>query len=162
MMSHREAAKHWGVSRATIQRAAASGRLSLLADRTIDPAEMVRVFGEPPSHPEPPRATGTDTTRGHPEPGVSHPEPGGEPGVSHPEPLVTIPREATPSRPEPPAETTRLRLENEHLRTMLAEKDARIDDLRVAMRLLTDQRPVTPVPAPPPIKTGFWSRLKGR
>lgn len=154
MMSHREAAKHWKVSRATIQRAAASGRLSLLADHTIDPAEMVRVFGEPPSHPEPPRATGTDTTRGHPEPG--------EPGVSHLVPLVTIPREATPSRPEPPAETTRLRLENEHLRTMLAEKDARIDDLRVAMRLLTDQRPIAPVPAPAPIKTGFWSRLRGR
>lgn len=46
-LSQREAAQKWGVSRATIQRAIASGKLSLSPSKTIDPAEMLRVFGEP-------------------------------------------------------------------------------------------------------------------
>lgn len=50
-MSQREAARKWGVSRATIQRAIARGELSQTSNKRIDPAEMVRVYGEP-SRPE--------------------------------------------------------------------------------------------------------------
>jgi len=46
MLSQRRAAQAWGVSRATLQRAINGGKLSVLADGTIDPAEMLRVFGE--------------------------------------------------------------------------------------------------------------------
>lgn len=46
-LSQREAARRWGVPRATLQRAVSSGKLSLTSDKRIDPAEMVRVFGEP-------------------------------------------------------------------------------------------------------------------
>ena len=51
-------------------------------------------------------------------------------------------------------EMAQLQAENEHLRAMLDEKDARIEDLRSAMRLLTDQRE----PAP----KSFWAKLIGR
>ena len=66
MLSQRRAAQAWGVSRARLQRAINGGKLSVFADGTIDPAEMLRVFGEatggsqggsieplgpPPSHP---------------------------------------------------------------------------------------------------------------
>lgn len=51
MLSQREAATQWGVSRATLQRAIKAGKLSLTPDKTIDPTEMLRVFGEP-SRPE--------------------------------------------------------------------------------------------------------------
>lgn len=50
-LSQREAARIWGVSRATIQRHLASGKLSKTTDKRIDPAEMTRVFGEPPGRP---------------------------------------------------------------------------------------------------------------
>jgi hypothetical protein len=60
-MSQREAARIWGVSRASIQRAISSGKLSRTTDKLIDPAEMLRVFGpassrsnepvEPPNEP---------------------------------------------------------------------------------------------------------------
>lgn len=46
-LSQRQAAQQWHVSRAAIQRAVHGGKLSLTLDKTIDPAEMVRVFGEP-------------------------------------------------------------------------------------------------------------------
>lgn len=46
MLSQREAATQWGMSRITIQRAIKSGKLSLKPDKTIDPAEMFRAFGE--------------------------------------------------------------------------------------------------------------------
>lgn len=51
MLSQREAASKWLMSRATIQRAIKDGKLSLTPDKRIDPAEMLRVFGEP-SRPE--------------------------------------------------------------------------------------------------------------
>lgn len=37
------------MSRATVQRAIKAGKLSLTPSKTIDPAEMVRAFGEPVS-----------------------------------------------------------------------------------------------------------------
>ena len=46
-LSQREAATAWHMSRATLQRAIKAGKLSLTPDKTIDPAEMLRVFGEP-------------------------------------------------------------------------------------------------------------------
>lgn len=52
-LSQREAARSWGVSRASMQRAIKAGKLSLTADKLIDPAEMVRVFGEPSRPNEP-------------------------------------------------------------------------------------------------------------
>ena len=66
-LSHREAARAWGVSRATIQRAVKSGKLSLTPEKTIDPAEMVRVYGEPASRPESRQIVPSEA-------GVSHPE----------------------------------------------------------------------------------------
>lgn len=50
MLSQREAARRWNVSRITIQRAIKAGKLSILDDGLIDPAEMLRVFGEGRSH----------------------------------------------------------------------------------------------------------------
>ena len=52
MLSQRRAAQAWGVSRATIQRAVSSGKLSVLPDGTIDPAEMLRAFGEAKGGPQ--------------------------------------------------------------------------------------------------------------
>jgi hypothetical protein len=66
MLSQREAGSKWHVSRATIQRAIKRGKLSLTPHKTIDPAEMLRVFGEPepaPSRPNEPL-----------EPPPSHPD----------------------------------------------------------------------------------------
>ena len=56
-MSQREAARRWGIPRATVQRAVTSGKLSLTGDKRIDPAEMTRFFGPPRSAAEPARAS---------------------------------------------------------------------------------------------------------
>lgn len=52
-ISQREAAKRWGVSRATIQRHIAAGKLSAARDadgkHVLDPAEMQRLYGPPKS-----------------------------------------------------------------------------------------------------------------
>lgn len=175
MMTHREAARLWGVGRTTIQRAAASGKLSLRPDKTIDPAEMVRVFGEPVAgHLGPPMeaaAIPRDATPGPAYVVSGHPGPlkNGHGPVAHPlGPVAAIPADATlgwggplqkgpPIGPDTTAETARLAAEVAHLRAMLAEKDLRIDDLRSAMRMLTDQR------APPsPVRAGLWARILGR
>ena len=63
-LSQREAARRWGVPRATLQRAIASGKLSLTSDKRIDVAEMVRVFGDP----EPDRAGPNGPVESTPEP----------------------------------------------------------------------------------------------
>ena len=42
-----KAAKEWGVSRTTIYQKVNNGQLSRTADKKIDTAEMLRVFGEP-------------------------------------------------------------------------------------------------------------------
>ena len=44
-----KAAKEWGLSRTTIYQKVNDGKLSRTADKKIDTAEMLRVFGEPPS-----------------------------------------------------------------------------------------------------------------
>lgn len=47
LLSQREAARVWGVGRATLQRAISAGELSVSSEKLIDPAEMLRVYGEP-------------------------------------------------------------------------------------------------------------------
>ena len=47
MLSQREAATQWHLSRVTIQRAIKTGKLTLTPNKKIDVAEMVRAFGEP-------------------------------------------------------------------------------------------------------------------
>ena len=42
-----KAAKEWGVSRTTVYQKVNNGELSRTADKKIDTAEMLRVFGEP-------------------------------------------------------------------------------------------------------------------
>lgn len=59
-LSQREAARIWGVSRATIQRAIAAGDLSVAAEKLIDPAELLRVFGPAKSRPGEPLVPSTE------------------------------------------------------------------------------------------------------
>ena len=47
IISVTKAAKEWGVSRTTIYQKVNDGELSRTADKKIDTAEMLRVFGEP-------------------------------------------------------------------------------------------------------------------
>ena len=49
IISVTKAAKEWGVSRTTIYQKINDGELSRTADKKIDTAEMLRVFGEPVS-----------------------------------------------------------------------------------------------------------------
>lgn len=64
-LSQREASRIWGVSRAKIQRDSASGKLSVSIDKLIDPAEMLRVYGEPRAGSEPAQS-GSDEPIGPP------------------------------------------------------------------------------------------------
>lgn len=66
-MSQREAARVWGVSRATIQRAISSGELSVAVDKLIDPAELLRVFGPAKSRPSGPFVPLTEPNGSAPE-----------------------------------------------------------------------------------------------
>lgn len=66
LMSQREAARRWGLGRVTIQRAISAGKLSVTAEKLIDPAEMVRAFGEPKpaqSRPETPDVASHEPTQ---------------------------------------------------------------------------------------------------
>lgn len=125
MLSQREVARSWRVGRTTIQRAIKSGKLSVSADGTLNPSELVRVFGEPKGHPKDRPAIPDDATMGR--------------GVGQ------------------DAEAL-LRAENEHLKALLAEKDARIADLRQAMTLLAAPKDQA---SEPPRRRSFWTRLTG-
>lgn len=107
LMSQREAARAWGVGRASIQRAIASGELSQTSDKRIDPAEMVRVFGEP---------------------GHASGRPNG--------PIEATPS-TPPEQAAHTARLAHLEAENAALRELLAAKDANLSDLRSQVRLLT-------------------------
>jgi len=58
-LTQREAARAWSIPWTTFRRKVQAGELSIGADKRVDPAEMVRVFGEPrtstngPSGPSP-------------------------------------------------------------------------------------------------------------
>lgn len=101
-ISQREAAKRWGMSRATIQRHIKAGKLSASRDdagrHVLDPAEMQRLYGPPK--------------------------------LDSIAPLDT---------PIESAELVVLKAENGYLKTLLAEKDAHIEDLRQALRLGHDK-----------------------
>lgn len=138
MLSQREAAQTWRIGRETISAKIKSGELSLTSSQKIDPAEMLRVFGEPKARPlkaSQGRRNPSEATQGQRP--SRPPEATQDQGASHPD-------------------TTQLQAEIAHLKTLLVEKDARIEDLRGAMRLLTDQRT-----AEAPSKS-FWARLRGR
>jgi hypothetical protein len=47
LLSQREAARAWSIPWTTYRRKVQAGELSIGADKRVDPAEMVRVFGEP-------------------------------------------------------------------------------------------------------------------
>lgn len=111
MLSQRRAAQVWGVSRRTLQRAISTGKLSILADGTIDPAEMLRVFGEARGGPPAPQG-------GPPEPPVRHP--------------LSQGNEATLI-----AENQALRAALAVKEELIAAKDRHIGDLSQALRLLT-------------------------
>ena len=114
-LSQRQAAKVWGLSRATIQRAIASGKLSAEPGGTIDASEMLRAFGE------------------------------ARPAQSRPEQVAHVPLVPPDEQAEKAAELARLRAELEAARAMLDAKDQIIaakDEAIAAMRLLThDQAP---------------------
>jgi hypothetical protein len=116
-LSQRQAAKAWGMSRATIQRAIASGKLSATEGGTIDASEMLRAFGE------------------------------ARPAQSRSGPVAHVPLVPPDEQAEKAAELARLRAELEAARAMLDAKDQIIaakDDAIAAMRLLThDQAPRT-------------------
>jgi hypothetical protein len=68
-MSQREAARQWGLSRAYIQRAIKSGKVSTTRDGKIEVSEMVRAFGEPKPTTEPPKSGSAEPLGAPPEPG---------------------------------------------------------------------------------------------
>lgn len=109
-LSQRQAAKAWGLSRATIQRAIASGKLSAEPGGTIDASEMLRAFGE------------------------------ARPAQSRPEPAAHVPLVPPPEPPGPDPELSRLRAEVEALRALVSSKDETITaqgQTIAAMQLLT-------------------------
>lgn len=110
LLSQREAAREWGVGRTTIQRAVADGKLSLTGQKLIDPAEMLRAFGEPkrPHGPDHGPASSPDKTT-----------------------QMALPDQAQASR------IAVLEAELAGLKATLAAKDSHIEDLRGQVRLLT-------------------------
>lgn len=133
-LSQREAAQRWGVSRATLQRAIKAGDLSAVEGR-IDPAEMLRVYGEPKSRPV--GRLG--------EPLESSSEPGG------PEPAQVAQSVARSRLTELEAEVQRLRDALAAKEALLAAKDENLTDLRSQVLMLTHDRP-----APAPAKKKRW------
>lgn len=109
-LSQRQAAKAWGMSRATIQRAIATGKLSAMEGGAIDASEMLRAFGE------------------------------ARPARSQLEQVAHVPLVPPDEQAEKAAELARLRAELEAARAMLDAKDhiiASKDETIAAMRLLT-------------------------
>lgn len=117
MLSQREVARTWGVGRTTIQRAIKSGKLSVSADGTLHPSEVVRAFGEPAGHPRDRPSRPDDATMGQVE---------GQ-GVE-----VAL-----------RAENAALKAQLEAKDALLAAKEAHLADLGQALRLLKgpEERP---------------------
>ena len=141
MLSQRQAAQAWGISRSTLQRAISKGNLSVSGTGKIDPSEMLRVFGE---------AKG-----GPPRP---HDGPLG-PGVAHPQNMdQDLALEA---------ENKVLRAALAAKEELITAKDRHIEDLSQALRLLAapSQPSAPPKPEPPatqePPSRSIWQRLFG-
>jgi hypothetical protein len=103
-----------GVSRATLQRKISSGKLSVLADGTIDPSDMLRVFGE---------------AKGGPDNGSHEPL---EPPAGHNNESVL--------RAEIQTLRTALAAKDE----LIAAKNKHLDDLGQALRLLKGPEELPP------------------
>lgn len=141
MLSQRQAAQAWGISRSTLQRAISKGNLSVLGSGKIDPSEMLRVFGEARSGP------------GGPPVGPSGP------GVGHPLNQT--------QDPALEAENKALRAALAAKEELIAAKNRHIEDLSQALRLLAapsqPSAPHEPEPpaAPEPPARSIWQRLFG-
>lgn len=134
MLSQREAAKAWRVGRETLAAKIKAGEVSLASTGLIDPAEMLRVFGEP--KPRPAKATAFKAIQGRRNPSEATSRPAPEP----------------PQDQGQAALNGRLEVENEHLKAMLEMKDQHIADLRQALRLLEGPKDQTP-------RRSLWGRL---
>lgn len=141
MLSQRQAAQAWGISRSTLQRAISKGNLSVSDSGKIDPSEMLRVFGEArsgqPRAPVEPRG-----------PGAVHPMSQG-----HDQALE--------------AENKALRAALAAKEELISAKNRHIEDLSQALRLLASpSQPSAPhEPEPPaepvPPARSIWQRLFG-
>jgi len=110
MLSQREAAQLWAIPWTTFRRAVKAGKVSVGADKSIDPAEMVRAFGEPAAR----AVTGTNGPLG-----TSAAQP-----LAHPD-FVRL---------------KVLEMETSLLREMLARADAATADLRSEVLRLTHEK----------------------
>ncbi|MBO1326802.1 hypothetical protein K2X14_17100 [Acetobacter sp. TBRC 12305] len=145
MLSQRQAAQTWGISRSTLQRAISKGNLSVSGSGKIDPSEMLRVFGAARSGPT----------------GGPHGPPVGPlgPGVGHPQ--------SHGQEPALEAENKALRAALAAKEELIAAKDRHIEDLSQALRLLAapSQPSAPPEPEPPatpePPARSIWQRLFG-
>lgn len=141
MLSQRQAAQAWGISRSTLQRAISKGNLSVSGSGRIDPSEMLRVFGEARGGPSGPPV-------GPLGPGVGHPLSQG-----HNQSLE--------------AENKALRAALAAKEELISAKDRHIEDLSQALRLLAapNQPSAPPEPEPPvaqePPARSIWQRLFG-
>ena len=111
MLTQREAAQRWAIPWTTFRRAVKAGKVSVGADKRVDPAEMLRAFGEPVARAE----TGTNGPFG-----TSEAQP-----LAHPD-FVRL---------------KVLETENAMLRETLAAKDANLADLRAEVLRLTHEPP---------------------
>lgn len=131
LLTQREAARVWSIPWTTFRRKVQSGELSIGADKRVDPAEMVRVFGEP-------RPSTTDPNG--PSKTIDPFE-----FYRHNEQLLK-------------AQKDMLQAEIEGLRAVIAAKDETIAAQAAALRLLAAP-PADPAPEPPP-EPGFWAAIK--
>lgn len=137
MLSQREAAKAWRVGRETLAAKIKSGEISLASTGLIDPAEMLRVFGEP--KPRPDKATAFKASQGRRNPSETTSRPAPEP----------------PQDQGQVALNGRLEAENEHLKAIVALHEQHIADLRQALRLLDGPKDQAP-------RRSLWGRLFGK
>ena len=110
-LTQRQAAQQWGIAWTTFRRAVKAGKVSVGADKRVDVAEMLRVYGEPVAQPE----TGASG------PGGTSPGP----------PMVDA--ELAQLR----ADLAAMTVDRDRLRELVTAKDETI----AAMRLLTHQKP---------------------
>lgn len=109
-LTQREAAQRWAIPWTTFRRAVKAGKVSVGADKRVDPAEMLRAFGEPAARAE----TGTSGPLGTSE--------------AHPAAHTDFVRLKV------------LETENAMLRETIAAKDANLEDLRAQILRLAPPR----------------------
>lgn len=134
-LTQRQAAQQWAIPWTTFRRAVKAGKVTVSSDKTVDPAEMLRAFGEPAARAAAQVGTGT-----------------------------TGPSGTSAAQPGPPledlqAELARARTDLERAATEIAWRDRLLEErgrrLETLERLLL--APPTQAARPP----GFWRRLFG-